>query len=279
MGNTQGLNAFVNWVALLCSSWISTSCGTTCRSFCNPHGFLEYRSVWEGNLMAARCLYFKVFDESWSHNLSIELGQPFGTYRFYMSPKWFKSYLWGVHSWGCWYMPVAVISFMNSHVHPFFFGVREWCGFAGKSLPLRLHLRLHMCLQIMVTMNVLRPMWKFSIKSYIWTICFNAHLRSTRFTFGCGTLHQELPNEPLCGPPQRPFRGFGVLRKWTWRSTNETKTNPSTPPRNILTSVAAIGGKELVIWPRPGTWAESEGDVFFWKGRMESSCKWAPIHF
>ena len=58
MGKPQG---FLAWFGILCSSWIATSRGTTHRSYVCPHGYIEYRSVSEGNVMAARFFVCKTF--------------------------------------------------------------------------------------------------------------------------------------------------------------------------------------------------------------------------
>ena len=42
------------WLGVLCSSWVAVSRGSTKRSLCNADGWKEYRSVAQGNLMAAR---------------------------------------------------------------------------------------------------------------------------------------------------------------------------------------------------------------------------------
>ena len=53
LGNPEG---FVDWFGILCSSWVSTSRGTTRRSYVCPDGYVEYRSVMAGNVMASRFL-------------------------------------------------------------------------------------------------------------------------------------------------------------------------------------------------------------------------------
>ena len=53
MGNPNG---FLDWFGVVCSSWISMAKGTTHRSQVLPHGHMEYRSVSDGNMMAARFL-------------------------------------------------------------------------------------------------------------------------------------------------------------------------------------------------------------------------------
>lgn len=51
MGNPSG---FLDWFGVVCSSWISMARSSTRRSYVVPHGHVEYRSVSDGNIMAAR---------------------------------------------------------------------------------------------------------------------------------------------------------------------------------------------------------------------------------
>ena len=53
-------SGFVDWFGILCSSWVAASRGTTARSWVLATGRVEYRSVQESNIMAARsadCTY------------------------------------------------------------------------------------------------------------------------------------------------------------------------------------------------------------------------------
>ena len=49
-----GKLGFVLWLGVLCSSWVSTSKGSTLRMKFDPLGYENYPSVREGNLMVAR---------------------------------------------------------------------------------------------------------------------------------------------------------------------------------------------------------------------------------
>ena len=45
---------WVSHFGLKCSSWTPVNCGTSQRSPCTPCGFLEYKSVLDGNMLASR---------------------------------------------------------------------------------------------------------------------------------------------------------------------------------------------------------------------------------
>ena len=53
MGKASG---FVDWLGIVCSSWVAACRGSTRRSWVLPHGYVHYASVAVGNLMAARFL-------------------------------------------------------------------------------------------------------------------------------------------------------------------------------------------------------------------------------
>ncbi|CAE7839921.1 unnamed protein product [Symbiodinium sp. CCMP2592] len=52
MGKESG---YLDWLGILCSSWVDVSRGSTRRTWCNPMGHTEFPSVARGNLMASRC--------------------------------------------------------------------------------------------------------------------------------------------------------------------------------------------------------------------------------
>ena len=47
-------SGFIHWLGVQCSTWVSTSRGSTGRSAANPHGLLESDCVSFANLMACR---------------------------------------------------------------------------------------------------------------------------------------------------------------------------------------------------------------------------------